>query len=59
MNVEDVMYQMGYDPMVYTALDGSVYVTITVMIMIASTVSSIYPARKALKYNPAEAVRAI
>jgi ABC-type lipoprotein release transport system permease subunit len=59
MNVEDVMYQMGYDPMVYTKLDGSIYFTITVMIMIASTVSSIYPARKALKYNPAEAVRAI
>ena len=59
MNVEDVMYQLGYDPMVYTKLDGSVYMTITVMIMAASTISSIYPARKALKYNPAEAVRAI
>jgi len=59
MDVGDAMYQLGYDPMVYTKLDASVYITITVMIMIAATISSIYPARKALKYNPAEAVRAI
>ncbi|MDX2362589.1 MAG: FtsX-like permease family protein [Crocinitomicaceae bacterium] len=59
MDVEDAMYQFGYDPMVYTKLDASVYITITMMIMIAATISSIYPARKALKYNPAEAVRAI
>ncbi len=59
MDVEDAMYQFGYDPMVYTKLEGSIYIMITVMIMTAATISSIYPARKALKYNPAEAVRAI
>jgi len=59
MNVEDAMYQFGYDPMVYTKLDASIYGMITLMIMIAASISSIYPARKALKYNPAEAVRAI
>lgn len=59
MEVEDAMYQFGYDPMVYTQLEPYVYIMITLMIMGAATISSIYPARKALKYNPAEAVRAI
>jgi len=59
MEVEDAMYEFGYDTMVYTSLDLSVYITITVMIIIASLISAIFPARKALKYNPAEAVRAL
>lgn len=59
MEVEDAMYQFGYDPMVYTKLDGYVYFLITFMIIVAAIISSIVPARKALKYNPAEAVRAI
>lgn len=58
-SVEDAMYAFGYDTMVYTKLDLSVYITITVMIIIASLISAIFPARKALKYNPAEAVRAL
>lgn len=59
MEVEDAMYEFGYDPMVYTKLDPYIYFAITVMIIVAAIFSSIYPARKALKYNPAEAVRAI
>ena len=59
MEVEDAMYQFGYDAMVYTKLEPWVYLLITAMIIVASLVSAIYPARKALKYNPAEAVRAL
>lgn len=59
MEVEDAMYQFGYDTMVYTKLEPGIYLTITVMIIIAAMISAIYPARKALKYNPAEAVRAL
>ncbi len=59
MSVEDAMYQYGYDTMVYTQLDGGIYAQMTVMVVIAALISAIYPARKALKYNPAEAVRAL
>ena len=59
MEVEEAMYQFGYDAVVYTKLDPSLYGWISVLIIIAAMLSSIIPARKALKYNPAEAVRAI
>lgn len=59
MEVEEAMYQFGYDAVVYTKLDPSLYGWISVLIIIAAMLSSIIPARKALKYNPAEAVRTI
>jgi ABC-type antimicrobial peptide transport system permease subunit len=59
MEVEEAMYQFGYDAMVYTKLEPFVYVMVTLMIVGAAMISSIIPARKALKYNPAEAVRSI
>lgn len=59
MAVEDAMYQYGYDTMVYTQIDSTMYGTMTFMILVAAVVAAIYPARKALKYNPAEAVRAL
>lgn len=58
-SVEDAMYQFGYDTMVYTKLEPFVYIAISAMIIMAAIISSIIPARKALKYNPAEAVRAL
>jgi ABC-type lipoprotein release transport system permease subunit len=58
-SVEDAMYQFGYDTMVYTKLEPLIYVSIAAMIIVAAIISSIIPARKALKYNPAEAVRAL
>jgi ABC-type antimicrobial peptide transport system permease subunit len=45
--------------MVYTKLEPLIYVSIAAMIIVAAIISSIIPARKALKYNPAEAVRAL
>ena len=59
MEVDEAMYQFGYDSMVYTKLEPFVYVMVSSMIIGAAIISSIIPARKALKYNPAEAVRAI
>lgn len=49
--------QMGYDTMAYPSIDASMTVTIIIMVIITGLLSSIYPARKALKLNPAEAVR--
>lgn len=58
-SVGDALYKAGYDSMVYTEIASSAYINITVMIVLASLIASIIPARKALKYNPAEAVRAV
>jgi ABC-type lipoprotein release transport system permease subunit len=57
--VGDALYKAGIDSMVYTAISPWAYLTITVFIIIASIIAAIVPARKALKYNPAEAVRAV
>ena len=58
-DVEDAMYQFGFDTMVYTKLEPFVYWAVSGLIVAAAILSSIIPARKALKYNPAEAVRAL
>jgi putative ABC transport system permease protein len=59
MDVEDMMYEFGYDTMAYPMLEPFVYFMVSGMIIAAAIISSIIPARRALKYNPAEAVRAI
>ena len=58
-SVGEALYKVGYDSMVFTEIESSAYINITVMIIVASLIASIIPARKALKYNPAEAVRAV
>ena len=57
--VGEALYKAGIDSMVYTAVNPWAYLTITIMIIVASVIAAIVPARKALKYNPAEAVRAV
>ncbi len=57
--VGEALYKAGIDSMVYTAVNPWAYLSITLMIIIASIIAAIVPARKALKYNPAEAVRAV
>ena len=57
--VGEALYKAGIDSMVYTAVNPWAYLTITIMIIAASILAAIVPARKALKYNPAEAVRAV
>ena len=48
---------LGYSALVYPALYPSLYITLTVMVIVTAIAASIYPARKALRLNPAEAVR--
>lgn len=48
---------LGYNPLVYPSLYLSFYFLLTGMVLITAVLSSIWPARKALKLNPAEAVR--
>ncbi len=47
----------GYNPMMYPDIDFNMVVNITIMVIITGVIASIVPARRALKLNPAEAVR--
>lgn len=48
---------MGYSSLVFPVIELRMIVTIGVLVFITGIVASIYPARKALKYKPAEAIR--
>ncbi len=48
---------LGYSALVYPSLYLSFYILLTGMVLLTAILSSIYPARKALKLDPAEAIR--
>lgn len=50
---------VGYSAITYPALEAYRYIQITVMVLIAAILASIYPALKALKLNPSEAIRTV
>lgn len=47
----------GYSALVYPMLYNSFYIGMTILVIITAIISSVYPARKALKLNPAAAIR--
>lgn len=49
--------QLGYDAFVYTKLDPSMLINVTVLVIITGVIAAIYPAYKALKNDPADALR--
>ncbi len=49
--------QLGYDAYVYTSLDFPMVINITIMVIITGIIAAIYPAYKALKNDPADALR--
>jgi len=51
--------ELGFAAVVYTELDPSAYLTITIMVLVMALLASIYPAIKALRLNPSEAIRKI
>jgi putative ABC transport system permease protein len=51
--------EMGFDPIVYPEWDAVLVFNIAVMVILSGILASIYPAWKALKLNPSEAVRVI
>ncbi len=48
---------MGFDTLVYTRLTVDITIDIAVMVIFTGIIAAIYPALKALKLKPAEAVR--
>ena len=49
--------QLGYDTMVYTSIEPAQFAVIAVMVTFTGIIAALYPAYKALKYDPAEALR--
>lgn len=49
--------ELGYSTMIYTDIDSKTMILTSVMVIIAGIISSLYPAYKALKLNPSEAIR--
>lgn len=47
----------GYASVVYTSLQPEMIVIISILVILTGLFSAVYPARKALKLNPAEATR--
>jgi putative ABC transport system permease protein len=48
---------MGFGAVFYPSLNAEFYVLVTIMVILTGVLSSVYPAWKALKLNPAEALR--
>jgi putative ABC transport system permease protein len=54
---KDAFSELGYSSLVYPVIDSRTLLVTTIMVIIAGIISSLYPAYKALKLNPAEAIR--
>lgn len=55
--IADGLNSMGYSSFVYPELDLIYYVLIGLLVVVTAIFASIMPARKALKFNPTQAVR--
>jgi putative ABC transport system permease protein len=51
------MEAVGYSAHLFPTIDVQFFITTTILIVLTGILSSVYPARKALKLNPVEAIR--
>jgi len=49
----------GYSSILYPYVDNNAYMIVTLGVMLMAVVASLYPARKAIKLNPVEALHKI
>ena len=57
--VSEGLEAFGMKSMVYTDLPFDYYIKITILTLFVTLISSLFPARRALKLDPAEAVRSL
>jgi ABC-type lipoprotein release transport system permease subunit len=48
---------MGYSSLVFPVIEFEMVMVIVILVLVTGLIASVYPARKALKYKPAEAIR--
>jgi ABC-type lipoprotein release transport system permease subunit len=53
----EVYESLGYDSFIYPVLSPKIVIYVTFMVILASILSAIYPALKALRLKPADAIR--
>ena len=55
--LSDVMRELGFSEFIYPAIDPYFLVFIPLMVVVTALLAAVYPALRALKLNPADAVR--
>jgi len=53
----EALSEYGMDPLVFPVIENIFYLNLAILVFITALAASIYPALKALKLKPAEAVR--